>query len=387
MARFAINTTVGVAWASSMWRPRAGAIPYALPPDFGITLALWGVPSGPFLYLPVLGPTNPRDATGYGDGCSGVRSAELMSARAPPLTALKTLTLGADRAYGRRHCGPTILTAPLPTVKKTALDPYATFRSLSQAALRQPGAIQATRDDKRATPARLGFPAAARVRFLASGSARARKTCASTPGACRDVARQSTRYIRREHDPDVYLNETQVSYALSRRHLLMLAGATRCVLATALPRTLWRAGRLQRRAIHARPTGNAIISIAQAAQTDDGTARAVCSETGHRPQRWMWTAMARFCARPLLPARPLRRSMQQYTVNCSTSVMQQRRHRSPSRRLCRTRRSPSMHGAEPAAATTRIVHTTDHPPRTSPSANVDWLVGQAQAAPPAGPRR
>ena len=34
--------------------------------DFGITLAVWGVPEGPFLFLPLLGPSNPRDAAGRG---------------------------------------------------------------------------------------------------------------------------------------------------------------------------------------------------------------------------------------------------------------------------------------------------------------------------------
>ena len=33
--------------------------------DFGQTLALVGVPSGPYLILPVVGPTNARDGTGY----------------------------------------------------------------------------------------------------------------------------------------------------------------------------------------------------------------------------------------------------------------------------------------------------------------------------------
>jgi phospholipid-binding lipoprotein MlaA len=34
--------------------------------DFGQTLGTWGVDSGPFLVLPVIGPTNPRDLTGMG---------------------------------------------------------------------------------------------------------------------------------------------------------------------------------------------------------------------------------------------------------------------------------------------------------------------------------
>jgi phospholipid-binding lipoprotein MlaA len=33
--------------------------------DFGVTLGVWGVGEGPYLVLPLLGPSNPRDATGY----------------------------------------------------------------------------------------------------------------------------------------------------------------------------------------------------------------------------------------------------------------------------------------------------------------------------------
>jgi phospholipid-binding lipoprotein MlaA len=34
--------------------------------DFGQTLGVWGVDSGPFIVLPFLGPTNPRDIVGRG---------------------------------------------------------------------------------------------------------------------------------------------------------------------------------------------------------------------------------------------------------------------------------------------------------------------------------
>jgi len=34
--------------------------------DFGATLGAWGVPSGPFLVLPLLGPSDPRDGVGNG---------------------------------------------------------------------------------------------------------------------------------------------------------------------------------------------------------------------------------------------------------------------------------------------------------------------------------
>ncbi len=61
--RFVINTTAGVGGLFDV----ASEVGYPYHDnDFGTTLALWGVPEGPFLFLPVLGPSNPRDATGYG---------------------------------------------------------------------------------------------------------------------------------------------------------------------------------------------------------------------------------------------------------------------------------------------------------------------------------
>ena len=61
--RFVINTTVGIAGifdpASSMGIQRTKE-------DFGQTLGSWGVDSGPYLVLPFIGPTNPRDLTGIG---------------------------------------------------------------------------------------------------------------------------------------------------------------------------------------------------------------------------------------------------------------------------------------------------------------------------------
>lgn len=43
--------------------------------DFGQTLGYWGVPSGPYLMLPVLGPSSIRDGTGlYADSYSSVIS-------------------------------------------------------------------------------------------------------------------------------------------------------------------------------------------------------------------------------------------------------------------------------------------------------------------------
>lgn len=61
VARFGINTTVGIL---GFFDPATGWGFPASEEDFGQTLAYWGVPSGPYLVLPVLGPANPRDAAG-----------------------------------------------------------------------------------------------------------------------------------------------------------------------------------------------------------------------------------------------------------------------------------------------------------------------------------
>lgn len=61
--RFAVNTTVGIGglldWASNWGMPYHNE-------DFGQTLAVWGLGEGPYLVLPVVGPSNPRDAVGIG---------------------------------------------------------------------------------------------------------------------------------------------------------------------------------------------------------------------------------------------------------------------------------------------------------------------------------
>ncbi|NJO55562.1 MAG: VacJ family lipoprotein [Rhodospirillales bacterium] len=56
-----INSTVGVGGLVDF------ASDWGLPfhdEDFGQTLAVWGLPEGPYLMLPFLGPSNPRDVAG-----------------------------------------------------------------------------------------------------------------------------------------------------------------------------------------------------------------------------------------------------------------------------------------------------------------------------------
>lgn len=63
--RFAINTTVGGLGLFDV------AADWDLPfhdADYGQTLAVWGIPDGPYIMLPIFGPSNVRDAVGIGLG-------------------------------------------------------------------------------------------------------------------------------------------------------------------------------------------------------------------------------------------------------------------------------------------------------------------------------
>lgn len=60
--RFIVNSTVGIGGladvATDLGRPQE-------PEDFGQTLAVWGVKSGPYLVLPLFGPSTIRDGVGF----------------------------------------------------------------------------------------------------------------------------------------------------------------------------------------------------------------------------------------------------------------------------------------------------------------------------------
>ena len=61
LGRFALNSTIGLAGVFDVATP-IGLVEQN--EDFGQTLGYWGVNSGPYLVLPLLGPSSLRDATG-----------------------------------------------------------------------------------------------------------------------------------------------------------------------------------------------------------------------------------------------------------------------------------------------------------------------------------
>ncbi|HEX3574361.1 MAG TPA: MlaA family lipoprotein [Rhodopila sp.] len=140
--RLLINTTVGVLGifdvATKWGYPNHDA-------DFGMTLALWGVPEGPFLFLPVLGPSDPRDAAGFGVDIALDPFTWIGTGPNHPGWTAFTWSRYALNAIDTRE---RVLDS-LDQIKKTALDPYATFRSLYRQ--HRHAQIEDARNDNRAT--------------------------------------------------------------------------------------------------------------------------------------------------------------------------------------------------------------------------------------------
>ncbi len=123
MSRFLLNTTLGVGGLMDVAAERG--IPDH-PADFGMTLAVWGLNDGVFLFLPILGPTNPRDAVGF-----GVDSFVL-----DPWSWVGQGNTVRDLRVARAAVGAidarVMVLDDFDRVKAQALDPYATIRSLAR---------------------------------------------------------------------------------------------------------------------------------------------------------------------------------------------------------------------------------------------------------------
>ena len=137
--RFLINTSVGVLGFFDVAK-RWGYPDHDA--DFGLTMALWGLPEGPYLFLPVFGPSNPRDAVGLGVNAAMDPFTWVgQGAAVRGLNWSRFFMNGLDQR--ERHLD------DIDSTKKTALDPYATFRSLYRQ--HREGQIEDLRNDNRAT--------------------------------------------------------------------------------------------------------------------------------------------------------------------------------------------------------------------------------------------
>jgi phospholipid-binding lipoprotein MlaA len=137
--RFLINTTVGVVGVMDVAKDWGYPSHDA---DFGLTFGVWGISQGPFLFLPFLGPSDPRDATGFGVGIAADPFTWLGSGTIVEALDWTKFAVSAIDARER-------VLDDTDSIKKTALDPYATFRSLYRQ--HRDSQLQAIKDDQRAT--------------------------------------------------------------------------------------------------------------------------------------------------------------------------------------------------------------------------------------------
>ena len=119
LRRFMVNSTLGIGGIFDVGK-KFGI--EAHENDFGQTLAVWGLPPGPFLMLPVLGPSDMRGTTGmaveyFADPVDiGVRSASIVAATWP-VTGIDV----ADREINAA--------SDLDRLERSSLDGYAALRS------------------------------------------------------------------------------------------------------------------------------------------------------------------------------------------------------------------------------------------------------------------
>lgn len=120
LVRFVVNSTVGIGGifdpATSLGYPETDT-------DFGLTLAEWGFGQGPYLYLPVFGPSGARDIWNV-----PVQFFATPMEAAPESFALNIFEYSETAIHLVNTRAEYI--QPIDQIQATALDPYATFRSL-----------------------------------------------------------------------------------------------------------------------------------------------------------------------------------------------------------------------------------------------------------------
>jgi phospholipid-binding lipoprotein MlaA len=122
VVRFVLNSTIGMAGlvdVAGRW-----GIPYR-DNDLGITFGVWGIPEGPYLVVPLLGPSDPRDLAGLGIQSFGDPWNRLTSGEPWTLYWIPYARGGVTALDQRTRYLDT-----LADIERTSLDYYATIRSL-----------------------------------------------------------------------------------------------------------------------------------------------------------------------------------------------------------------------------------------------------------------
>lgn len=119
LGRFMLNTMMGGAGLFDVARDMG--LPHH-DSDFGQTFGVWGIEEGPFVEMPLLGPSNTRDVAGF---VVGLITDPLFWMSGTAVTAA-TFSRGGVEAIDER----SEYLQFTDTIDKTALDPYAQYRSM-----------------------------------------------------------------------------------------------------------------------------------------------------------------------------------------------------------------------------------------------------------------
>jgi phospholipid-binding lipoprotein MlaA len=118
VARFGLNSTVGFL---GLFDPATGMGIERHDEDFGQTLAVWGVDNGPYLFIPLLGPTTVRDGAG-----------RIVDVAFDPLTYAQFENVETVRIARTVIGGVSARESVLDTVaglRRDSMDPYASIRT------------------------------------------------------------------------------------------------------------------------------------------------------------------------------------------------------------------------------------------------------------------
>lgn len=124
MARLLVNTVTSLGM-SDVLQKDVPNVQY----DFGATFAKWGIASGPYLMLPVVGPYDTRDAVGlWLDGFADPWNVWATARGAPTVLGITNFTWIRSAVQGLDYY--TNIMPVLEDIERTSIDYYAALRSM-----------------------------------------------------------------------------------------------------------------------------------------------------------------------------------------------------------------------------------------------------------------
>jgi len=116
LSRTLINTTLGIGGMFEVANPEFGIKP--VDEDFGQAMGKWGIPTGPYIVLPILGPSSARDAVGV----------TVDAVLNPLFWLVPDFITGASITSGQMVNEVSFYIEDIKAFKDGAIDPYISFR-------------------------------------------------------------------------------------------------------------------------------------------------------------------------------------------------------------------------------------------------------------------